>query len=131
VRDAKRPRLVIGLDTSSSISDGELDLFAAETRGIQRRTGAETHLLGFDTEVHLQTRLDPQTRFPDISFQRGGGTGFVDVVRAATELGASALVVLTDLEGAAGPKPRFPVFWAVPGSDPPDAPFGTVICLAS
>ncbi|MEM6375976.1 MAG: hypothetical protein AAF686_07015, partial [Pseudomonadota bacterium] len=42
VRDAKRPRLVIGLDTSSSISDGELDLFAAETRGIQRRTGAET-----------------------------------------------------------------------------------------
>lgn len=131
LRDAKRPRLVIGLDTSSSISDGELDLFASETRSIQRRTGAETHLLAFDTEVHLQTRLEPQTRFPDIAFRRGGGTAFDDVVAAAQRLRASVLVLLTDLDGPAGAAPDFPVIWAVAGEDPPRAPFGTFLHLTA
>lgn len=131
IRDAKRPRLVIGLDTSSSISDRELDLFASETRAIQRRTGAEAYLLAFDTEVHLQTRLEPQTRFPDITFRRGGGTAFGDVVETADQLRASVLVILTDLDGPTGPEPSFPVIWAVAGDDPRPAPFGTVLRLSA
>lgn len=131
MREARRPRLVIGLDTSSSISDGELDLFASETRSIQRRMGAETHLLAFDTQVHLNTRLAPQTRFPDIAFRRGGGTAFGEVIEVAEKLDASALVVLTDLDGPMGAAPRFPVIWAVPGAPAPSAPFGTVVPLTA
>ena len=129
LRDAQRPRLVVGLDTSSSISDREVDLFASETRSIQRRTGAETHVLAFDTEVHLETRLEPHSRFPELAFRRGGGTAFVDVIAAAQRLHASVLVVLTDLDGPAGRAPGFPVIWAVPGDEPPEAPFGTVVRL--
>ncbi|MEM9910182.1 MAG: VWA-like domain-containing protein [Pseudomonadota bacterium] len=131
LRDAKRPCLVIGLDTSSSISDRELDLFTAETRGIQRRTGAETHLLAFDTDVHLQMRLEPYTRFPDVAFRRGGGTAFGEVIETARDLRASALVVLTDLDGPTGPAPPFPVIWAVPGAERVPATFGSVLNLSA
>jgi predicted metal-dependent peptidase len=127
-RVAHRPRIVIGLDTSSSINPQTLRLFVAETAAITRRTGAEAHLLAFDETVFLQTRLDPGgwSALADPDFRTGGGTDFADLFARAGALAPSITVVLTDLDAATGPAPGFPVLWAVPGRAP-DPPFGKLL----
>ena len=85
----RRPRLVVGLDTSSSIDAQTLRLFTAEAEGIARRTGAEVHLMAFDEAVFREDRLDPAgwqglQRYAE--FRTGGGNGVIAVcsqVRAA------------------------------------------------
>ncbi|MEM9498080.1 MAG: VWA-like domain-containing protein [Pseudomonadota bacterium] len=128
-RDDRRPRLVIGLDTSSSVNDRQFTHFARETRAIAQRTGAEGHLLGFDSEVHTNMRLSPHTRFPDIRMRRGGGTAFAEVIEVARALRPSVLVMLTDLDGPVGPAPPFPVIWAVPV--PATPPFGRCVTICA
>ena len=62
---------------------------------------------------------------------RGGGTAFVPVIREAQRLKASALVVLTDLEGDPGPPPRgLTVIWALPEPVKTAPPFGRVVDLS-
>jgi predicted metal-dependent peptidase len=129
-RQSARPRIAIGLDTSSSIDPLTLSLFLAETEGIARRTGAEAHLLAFDEEVHETRRIEPSAwgGLRDASFRSGGGTDFAPVLAAAGRLAPSIAVILTDLDAPFGPPPACPVLWAVPGRgalDPP--PFGRVL----
>lgn len=125
-RRALRPRLAIGLDTSSSVDAVSLALLAAEAEGVARRTGAEAHLLAFDTEVFARHRLDPhgwgRLRTAPDPLRRGGGTDYADLIAEAGRLAPALLVVLTDLEAplpAAAPR-GLPVLWAVPRAvDPP------------
>lgn len=130
-RNQWQPRIVVALDTSSSIAPETLRLLTAEADGIARRTGAETHFWAFDTEVHHQTRLRPGQRisWEGLDLRTGGGTDFAPVFEAANRLGPSALVVLTDLDATLGPAPSYPVIWVAP--HPPEPPaFGTVLPLA-
>lgn len=127
-------RIVIGLDCSTSIDAARLTLFMAEITGIARRMGAECHLMTFDTEVRQTLRLDPHRAMAQITgldLPTGGGTDFAPLIAAAKAMAASALVVLSDLDGPTGPDPRLPVIWAVPDiTPPPTAPFGRVLSLA-
>ncbi|MEW9920151.1 VWA-like domain-containing protein [Marimonas sp. MJW-29] len=127
------PRIVIGLDASSSIDDARLRLFWAEVTGIARRMRAALELLVFDDEVRHRARLDPaQTRFDLPNLPRGGGTAFVPVIAEAVKLGASALVMLTDLEGEAGLPPKgFPVIWVVPEPGALQPPFGRLVDMTA
>lgn len=128
-RDARRPTLVIGLDTSSSITEAQLSLFAAEAASLARRSGAETHVLGFDTDVHTRLRLTCADAIKRIRFQRDGGTDFRDVLQEAAGLDPSVVVMLTDLDAPTGSAPGVPVIWAVPTKPPHPAPFGTVVIM--
>lgn len=127
-----RPRIVIGLDTSSSIDALTLRLFVAEAEGIARRTAAEALLMGFDEAVFSVTRLDRDgwqglTAPP---LRTGGGTDYADLFQRAGAAQPSVLVVLTDLDAPMPPKPAFPVIWAVPDIAPASAPpFGRLIRL--
>jgi hypothetical protein len=86
-RQSDRPRIAIGLDTSSSIDPLTLSLFVAEAEGIVRRTGAEAHLLAFDEAVHEARRLDGGLDGPrDVALRTGGGTDFAPVLEAAGRL---------------------------------------------
>ena len=118
-----RPRIVIGLDSSSSISAQTLRLFTAEASSITRRTGAEAHLLAFDETVFLQVRLDPDgwSKLREAPFRTGGGTSFDDVFAVAAKLRPAIAVILTDLDAPLPPPPGFPVIWAIQqaGADPP------------
>lgn len=127
------PRIAIGLDASSSIDDARLAVFWAEVTGIARRMRAELHLLVFDDAVQFRQRLDPaETRFDLPDLPRGGGTAFVPVIAEAVQMGASALVMLTDLEGEAGPPPRgLPVIWVVPEPGNLEAPFGRLVDMTA
>ncbi len=128
LRQSQCPRIVIGLDTSSSIDPQTLRLFLAEAEGITRRTGAEAHLLAFDEAVFQELRLDPDgwqalTRTP---LRSGGGTDYGDLFARAAAIRPAVLIVLTDLDAPLPPAPRFPVIWATPTDTPPPG-FGRVL----
>lgn len=130
-RQDTRPRIAIGLDTSSSIPPQTLRLFAAEAESIARRTGAETHLLAFDETVSTVIRLDPNgwSGLRDTSLRTGGGTDFTDLFARIAALDPSLAVILTDLDAALPPKPGFPILWAViEDCDPP--PYGRLLRIA-
>ncbi|OYU18321.1 MAG: hypothetical protein CFE34_11115 [Rhodobacteraceae bacterium PARR1] len=125
-----RPRLVIGLDTSSSIDGLTLRMLIAEAESITRRTGAEAHLLAFDTTVSLHQRLDPQGwgALREVPLRQGGGTDYGELFAKAERIAPSVLVVLTDLDARLPTAPGFPVIWAVPETIPPPA-FGRLVTL--
>ncbi len=128
-RQQPRPRLVIGFDTSSSIHNATLDLFAAEAISMIRRTGAEAHLLGFDTEVHSRSRFINADAIGSLAMRRGGGTDFEPMLAEAQVLDPSLIIVLTDLDAPTRSAVSVPVVWAVP-STPKTAPhFGGVLVL--
>lgn len=133
-RQTQAPRIVMGLDCSTSIDGARMKVFLAEISGIARRMGAECHLMTFDTQVRQTVALDPYRALAQVTaldLPTGGGTDFAPLIGAARGMGASALVVLTDLDGPTGPDPRLPVIWAVPDVTPlPTAPFGRVLSLA-
>lgn len=127
-------RIGLGLDTSSSVDDLRMAMFLAEIGGVARRTGAEVVVLPFDEAVEPPFRLAPgegPARLARLTTRRGGGTDFRPLVTAASGLGLSVLVVLTDLVGETGAAPRgLPVIWAVPDRAPDLAPWGRVLSLA-
>lgn len=108
-----RAKIVIAIDTSSSIDPQTLRLFYGETRSIARRTGAEVHLLAFDETVFLQTKLDAAA-LGDIPLRRGGGTDFRDVFDKINLIRPSIAVILTDLDAPLPPRPKCLLIWAVP-----------------
>ena len=132
-RNQKRARIVVGLDSSGSVSDVVLSLFAAEVAGIARRSGAETHLLCFDETVYEHTILKPgqcESALTSVDFRREGGTSFADVMDEARRIDPSIAVVLTDLDGSFSSPPPFDVVWATPNPFWPTPPFGKVLSLA-
>ncbi|RVT86582.1 hypothetical protein DXV76_00380 [Rhodobacteraceae bacterium CCMM004] len=131
-RDGLRPRLAVGLDTSSSIPPALAARFAAEAAGAARRGGAETHLLAFDETVHLERRLEAGLSAGMLSgapVRQGGGTDFRDALARADRLNPALIVVLTDLDGPMSHAPRAPVLWTVPA--PPTTPpaFGEILVM--
>lgn len=130
-RDVMRPRIVVGIDSSGSVSDATLALFSAEVLGIARRSGAETHALYFDETVYRHDILD--TTSWDLhrgDVRREGGTSFAGVIEQAAALSPSIIVILTDLDGPFGLDPACRVVWATPLDQWADPPFGTVLSLA-
>jgi len=129
------PRVAVGIDVSGSIGDILLEKFAAEIVAIGKRTGAEIHVLVFDTRVISHTKMKHgnwQDQITKVDFARGGGTDFHDVVAQAKDLDPSIIVILTDLHGSMGEAPgRAPVLWACPNSEPPEPKFGRVLHLSS
>ncbi|MEM6594013.1 MAG: VWA-like domain-containing protein [Pseudomonadota bacterium] len=128
-RQNKRLRLVIGVDTSSSIEAGELDLFAAEAASIARKSGAETHLLGFDTEVHFRGTLSRAEAIGAITMRRGGGTDLGPVLQEAGALDPSLIVILSDLDAPLPAFTAFPVLWAVPRLPAETPAFGDLVMM--
>ncbi len=130
------PRIAVAIDTSGSIDDARLTLFATQIAAIGQRVGAELHVVSFDDDVHDTVRLNGANWAGEIkrlSMTGGGGTSFGPPVAAAKAMSASLLVVLTDLLGEFGDAPGdFPVLWAVPdASVAPKPPFGKVVDLAA
>ncbi|MDG1116082.1 MAG: VWA-like domain-containing protein [Flavimaricola sp.] len=127
------PRIALAIDASGSIDDARFDLFWGEVAGIARRLRAEIHLMVFDDDIRHRARVDPTQSVLSVpELPRGGGTAFVPVIREAQRLKASAVVVLTDLEGDPGPPPRgLSVIWALPEPAKTAPPFGRVVDLSS
>jgi predicted metal-dependent peptidase len=130
------PRLVVIVDVSGSIDKDLMARFAREIEAITRRLEAGLVLVIGDDHVQRVVRFDPADLKPvrldlqAIEFKGGGGTDFTPLLEEADKHRPDLAVVLTDLEGPARFRPRWPVIWAVPEACAAAvAPFGRKLCL--
>ncbi len=131
------PRLVVIVDVSGSIDKDLMTRFAREIEAITRRLEASLVLVIGDDRVQRVVRFDPadlkpaQLDLQAIEFKGGGGTDFTPLLEEADKHRPDLAVVLTDLEGPANVRPRWPVIWAVPESCAAAAvaPFGRKLGL--
>ena len=130
------PRLVVIVDVSGSIDDSLMQRFACEVEAIVRRLEAGLVLVIGDDQVREVTRFEPgratpnRTGLRDIVFRGSGGTDFTPLLQEADVHHPDIGVVLTDLDGPAHHRPRWPVIWAVPEANASAvAPFGRKLVL--
>ena len=109
------PRVALIVDVSGSIAEDLMDRFACEMEAITRRLESDLLLVIGDDQVRRVEHFAPgRTDLRGIEFKGGGGTDFTPLLEEADHYRPDIGVVLTDLEGPARFKPRWPVIWAVP-----------------
>lgn len=120
------PRLALMVDVSGSVDRSLLERFARELQAIVRRAESALVLVAGDDRVRLVHRFAPgRADLPELRFEGGGGTDFTPLLEEADRHRPDLGVFLTDLEGPANFRPRWPVIWAVPSSQAAhEAPFG-------
>jgi predicted metal-dependent peptidase len=125
------PRLAVVVDVSGSIDDAVLARFATEIDAISRRLEAGLTLVVGDDRVRAVTHCEPgRSKLAELKFEGGGGTDFSPLLEEADRHRPDIAVVLTDLEGPALFRPRWPVVWAVQRQHAHAvAPFGRVLVL--
>ncbi|MCW7754352.1 VWA-like domain-containing protein [Desulfobotulus sp. H1] len=131
VRSEEADCIVIVVDTSGSISAGELDSFCSEVSAILTAFSGEILVMGCDADVGSVFRLSRSDLPVHPVFFGGGGTDFRAPFRWLEKEGIAprCLVYLTDLACSHyPPEPFFPVLWAVCGEGGEAAPpFGDML----
>jgi predicted metal-dependent peptidase len=130
-RSQSVPRLVVIVDVSGSIEDALMERFAREIEAITRRLEAGLVVIIGDDRVRRVEHFEPGVSdLRGIEFSGGGGTDFTPMLEEADLHRPDITVVLTDLDGPARYRPRWPVIWAVPDSQRTAIqPFGRKILL--
>lgn len=125
------PRLALMVDVSGSIEGDLMQRFAREIEAISRRLEAGMLLVIGDDRVRHVERFEPgRVSLHNIEFTGGDDTDFTPLLEEADSYRPDIGVVLTDLEGPARFKPRWPVIWAVPeGCAVASQPFGRRLLL--
>jgi predicted metal-dependent peptidase len=102
MRQPAPPRVAVVVDTSGSISDRELRLFASELVGITRASGVSSGVavIACDAEAHSVQRVRSRSEVEDLSFPGGGGTDLRVGFEAVVEMRPTPhiLIVFTDGE---------------------------------
>ena len=126
------PNLIVVVDVSGSIEDELLHKFAREIEAISRRQEARLVLIVGDAQVRSVREFTPgRSDLRDIDFLGGGGTDFTPLLEEADKHKPDVVVVLTDLDGPANFRPRWPVIWAVPETNASVLqPFGRKLTLS-
>jgi predicted metal-dependent peptidase len=125
------PRLAVIVDVSGSIEEALMERFAREIEAITRRLEAGLVLIVGDDRVRHVAEFAPgRSDLREMEFLGGGGTDFTPLLEEAERHRPDICVVLTDLEGPARRRPRWPVIWAVPEVHrAARAPFGRKLVL--
>ncbi len=111
------PRLALMVDVSGSVDKDLLDRFARELQAIVRRAESALVLVVGDDRVRQVHRFAPgDAKLPELRGPGGGGTDFTPLLEEADRHRPDLGVFLTDLEGPANFRPRWPVIWAVPAA---------------
>jgi predicted metal-dependent peptidase len=125
------PRLVVIVDVSGSIEDDLLERFALEIESMTRRLEADLVLVIGDDCVCRVEHFEPGlSDLRAITFNGRGGTDFTPLLLEADKHRPDIAVILTDLQGPASFRPRWPVVWAVPETHGKTVqPFGRKLAL--
>ena len=126
------PRLVVIVDVSGSVDNALLERFALQIEAITRRQEAGLTLIIGDERVRKVTLYEPGVSdLRTIEFEGRGGTDFTPLLMEAEKHRPDITVVLTDLDGPAKFRPRWPVIWAVPEAyKSAEPPFGRKVVLS-
>lgn len=112
--DTRMPRVVLVIDASGSIDDRLYARFKLELAALVRRLEARLTIVVGDDAVREVLQHDPgRGELPELRFDGGGGTDFAPLLAEAERHRPDLTIVLTDLDGPAGHRPRAPVLWAV------------------
>lgn len=122
--------VVVGVDTSGSVTDEELAQFLAEVRAIWEGGTFVLHVVDCDARTYRWRTLERGDPFPRLKVAGRGGTDFRPVFCEVDRRGLvpSVLVYLTDGEGMYPERaPAYPVLWVLclEGSGKP--PWGRVV----
>lgn len=121
--------LVVGIDTSGSIGQAELEQFLGELTDICMAVKPErVHLLWWDTRVAGVDVLEPEDYHDLVNKVKPAGGGGTDVSCVfkhieKKSIEADACVILSDGYTPFPSAPRYPVFWGM--TTDVVAPFGT------
>jgi predicted metal-dependent peptidase len=126
------PRLVVIVDVSGSVDAKLLERFASQIDAITRRQEAGLTLIIGDDRVRKVEHFKPGVSdLRKIEFQGRGDTDFAPLLMEADKHRPDITVVLTDLDGPANYRPRWPVIWAVPEENRnAEPPFGRKLVLS-
>ena len=119
------PRMVVGVDTSGSIRQKELNQFCSEIESLAH-LAEQCVVMTCDADVHECQTRDMYTTTSQLKFKGGGGTDFVPVFKEVSKrnLHPDILIYLTDGYGRFPErKPNYPVIWVLTEGDV-DVPFG-------
>ncbi len=132
MRSDDLPEVVVAVDTSGSISAGELDQFAAELSAILETCATTVHLLYCDMRVVRAATFGRQDLPLRLEAEGGGGTDFRPAFEWVGQQGLQplCLIYLTDLACSRfPPEPSYPVLWVHAGREGQLPPFGETIPL--
>lgn len=129
-------RIGVAVDTSGSIDQTILMRFAAEIEAVQKRTGAQLHVVVCDAEVTGEfvvpaygRSFTDRVKAGELEFKGGGGTAFQPAIARLNKTNVKIGLYLTDMMGPFGDeKPKMPFIWCST-SEGIEAPFGRVIYL--
>lgn len=126
--------VIVGIDTSGSIGQTEVNMFLAEVGGILEDVRPRRVLVAWcDAKLHRVDEMSEPGDLADAQYKGapgGGGTSFLPVFEYANQLDGhiDALVYLTDGLGTFPAKaPSYPVIWGdIAGTK---YPFGDVVTI--
>jgi predicted metal-dependent peptidase len=115
-------KLLVGVDTSGSVSDKELTLFLDELNGMIAHVQCD--LIFFDTQLYGQPKpFDKKARKLDVVGR--GGTAFGPILRLVDEKKYDGLIIMTDGYAPFEKKPRAKVLWCLsPSGESVVPPYG-------
>jgi predicted metal-dependent peptidase len=124
--------VAIIIDTSGSISDGELNTFMSEVNGIlEDAVPEQCKVFWTDSEVAGIDEVDEDTDLTTLEPKGGGGTDMpaaFPVIEQEFD-GVDCCVCLTDGYTGWGEQPHWPMLWAITTKGK-DAPYGTSLHLS-
>ena len=132
MRSTDLPEVVVAVDTSGSVSNRELDQFAAELSAILETCAETVHLLYCDTRVARTRTVNRQDLPLVLEPIGGGGTDFRPAYDWVARQGIHPLcmIYLTDLACNRFPRPpAYPVLWACVGEAQAAPPFGDCLTI--
>jgi predicted metal-dependent peptidase len=124
--------VVIAVDTSGSVGEKELAVFAAEVAGVLAAFVCTATILFHDTEVQSVQTWEPSDGELTLAPVGGGGTSHACVFDwvAANGANPACVVCLTDLDTEfPAAAPGMPVLWAVVGDNETEPPFGRRVAI--
>ena len=120
--------LTFAIDTSSSVSEKELQEMLSEIKGVQQIFNPESmRIIDCDADIHEVYEVTQGTDILDLDFHGGGGTSFLPVLDYVDKHPTQALIYFTDLYGEEEmDSVDYPILW-ICNSDHPPAPIGETI----
>ena len=104
-----QPKILIGIDTSGSISDVQQRALVTEVRNASECKEAKIIVAGYDTRVHTILRLTDgdDLRIPNTN----GGTDFQGLITLAETEDPDAIINLTDGYAPTPKETQYPYLW--------------------
>lgn len=129
-RDSEVGMIVVGVDTSGSVSQKMLTQVAAELSSIINDINVDCHVVYCDSAVQNTEYFSPGETISKLDARGGGGTNFSPVFEWVEKenITPSCVIYFTDLYGSfPATQPDYPVLWIVDGRATKKVPFGEVL----